>query len=271
VIGARPADGGTMEVVANALLAQTRAVFALILHEIRVRGSQSRFDFLLVLAEPAGQMTIMMVIFTAMRRAPDFGTSLMLFMGTGIIPYFLFTHVSARTMGAVRNVLIIRSTPLIQPLDMFVARAIIEVLTMTIVAALFLTFLAGTGVKGAYPLYPLKAFEAFAATILLGVGVGLVNGVIGGLFRTYSVIYGVLVRSLIFMSAVFYVPDFLVPQIRDVISWNPLIHGVQWFRTGFYFNYPTLVLDRSYLLEWGAGTLLLGLILERIFRKKLMP
>lgn len=255
---------------AEGLRAQVRVVIALMLREMRLRSVHSRFSYLLALLEPILQLALMMTIFTYIGRRPEFGTSLLLFLGTGILPFFLFTHVSGRTTGAIRASGLVRALAPIQPLDIMLARALLETLTLLFVAVLLFTFIYATGVKEAIPIRPMLAIEGFAATAFLAIAFGLINGVIGAFFRLWAVFYGVASRSLIFLSGVFFVPDFMPPPIRAVLSWNPLLHGLEWFRSGFYLTYPTLTLDKGYILGFAVVSLLIGLALERVFRARLI-
>lgn len=258
------------ETLFEGLRIQLRVIAALALREIQLRSVHSRLSYLLALLEPILQLTMMMSIFTIIGRQPDFGTSLLLFLGTGILPYFLFTHVSGRSTGAIRASGLVRALTLVQPVDIMLARALLETATLLVVAVLLFGFIYITGVRDAIPSRPMLAIEGFAATALLAIGIGLINGVIGTFFHLWAVIYGVASRSLIFMSGVFFVPDFMPPSIRYVLSWNPLLHGLEWFRSGFYLTYPTLTLSKPYLIGFGVGSLLIGLALERVLRSRLI-
>jgi len=265
-----PEQGFGPRRLAEGFRAQGRVVIALMLREMRLRSVHSRLSYLLALLEPILQLTMMMTIFTYIGRRPEFGTSLLLFLGTGILPFFLFTHVSGRTTGAIRASGLVRALAPIQPLDIMLARALLETLTLLVVAVLLFTFIYATGVKEAIPIRPLLAIEGFAATAFLAIAFGLINGVIGAFFRLWAVFYGVASRSLIFLSGVFFVPDFMPPPIRAVLAWNPLLHGLEWFRSGFYLTYPTLTLDKGYIVGFAVVSLLIGLALERVFRARLI-
>lgn len=253
----------------SGIATQVRVIVSLMLREMRMHAKHSRLGYLLELLEPVLQLSLMLAVFTVIGRRPDFGTSLFLFMGTGMVPYFTFVHVSSRAMGAIRSTSLARNLPLVKPLDLLLARALLEILQLAIVAVALFAFIAIVlGVHDARPIEPLTAISAFCATAVLAIGVGILNGVIGSLFRLWAVIYGVFARSLLFLSAIFYVPDFMPKVIRDWLVWNPVLHGVEWFRTGFYMGYPTLTLDKGYLLSCGLGSVFLGLILERALRRR---
>jgi capsular polysaccharide transport system permease protein len=48
------------------------------------------------------------------------------------------------------------------------------------------------------------------------------------------------------------------------MSYNPMMHAIALFRTGFYPNYPTGLLDTSYLFYSAIAALFIGIVLERI-------
>ena len=250
---------------------QARVVVSLMLREMRMHTRHSRLSYVLELLEPMLQLTMMLGVFSAINRQADFGTSMFLFLGTGMIPYFTFVHISSKAMGAVRGGGLTKSVPLVKPLDLMLARAFLEVLQLAVVMILLFSFIyLVIEVPDAWPIRPLNAVAAFVVTAAMAIGVGIVNGVIGSFFRLWALVYGVFARSLLFLSAVFYVPDYMPTQIRDWLVWNPVLHGVEWFRTGFYLTYPTLTLSKPYLIGWAIGSIFLGLTLERALRNRRM-
>ena len=62
----------------------------------------------------------------------------------------------------------------------------------------------------------------------------------------------------------------MMPEwIRDILAWNPVLHAVDWFRSGFFREYEPHWLDRSYLAIIAVVTLLAGLSLERGLQRRL--
>ena len=56
---------------------------------------------------------------------------------------------------------------------------------------------------------------------------------------------------------------------RDVLSWNPLLHAIDWCRTGFFSTYQPHWLDRRYLMMVAVVAMMAGLSLERGLRRRL--
>ena len=106
------------------------------------------------------------------------------------------------------------------------------------------------------------------ATALAAFGTGLLNGAVVVFATAYRLVWTLVARSLLFFSGVFFVVETLSPHIRDLMWWNPLLHGVIWFRAGIYGNYPTATLSYAYLAGYILFVALLGLSLERMARRR---
>lgn len=241
-------------------------IWMLIRRELLISFRVSRSGHLLVLIEPVAQFAMMYVIFSAIQRQPGFGTSLGLFLATGLIPYFMFLHLSSRVMGAIRSYRSFARIPTVTPLDVAIARGTLEFFSLLVFATVVLAILQASG-QSAAPRHP----ETLAAAVLTigaaAFGVGLINGVLSHMFKFYALAYSILARSALFFSAVFYVPATLPAQARTYISYNPILHAVEWFRTGIYSSYPAFDLSYGYLAGWAIATISLGVMLLSVTKR----
>jgi capsular polysaccharide transport system permease protein len=71
-------------------------------------------------------------------------------------------------------------------------------------------------------------------------------------------------------SGVLFVPDALPRQAAYWLSFNPALQCVEWTRSAYYLGYGVSILDKTYLISWGIGTVLVGLALERFVRGKIL-
>jgi capsular polysaccharide transport system permease protein len=67
-------------------------------------------------------------------------------------------------------------------------------------------------------------------------------------------------------SGVWFVADALPDTVRHIIAYHPVLQVVEWMRSAYYEGYGSLVLDRSYVIEFGCVTIFCGLLLERAMR-----
>ncbi len=97
-------------------------------------------------------------------------------------------------------------------------------------------------------------------------GFGLCNSAFTRYFHDWVVliwIWGRIMRRrrlLMLASGVFFIADLLPLAYRNVVVWNPLLHGIEWFRWGLYGNYPIMTLDIAYFLISAAGIFFIGIV-----------
>jgi ABC-type polysaccharide/polyol phosphate export permease len=209
-----------------------------------------------------------LVFAVMMRGRPPIGDEFFIFYYTGIIPYHLFVHTSTSMTYAITSNGSLLQLPLVGTFDVLIARAVLELVTDTLVAVILLAGFGAAGL-GVLP-HDLPGVSASVCAVwLFGCGFGFVNAVITAFFKSWDKIWSQLIRILYFCSGIFYVPGMMPDWIRDILAWNPILHAVDWFRSSFFQEYDPYWLDRSYLSTAAVVTLLAGLGLERGLRRRL--
>mgnify|MGYP003368142079 CR=1 FL=1 len=247
---------------------QARVVWALILRETQTRFGDTRLGYVWALIEPIAHVAILSGLYKLLQRSAPVGT-LETFFITGIMPFFLFNHTASRLSRALSANFMLLRLPPVTALDVMAARAILQGVTWVVVFLILLIGLTLMG-KGLWPAHPEVCALAALVTFFLGCGVGMINAVLNGLFKSWDRVYTALTRPLYLLSGIFYVVDYLPEQARRALSWNPLVHAIEWFRTGFFRNFTSLTLDPQYLITWAVGSMFLGLCLERVFRSRII-
>ncbi|MEH6547542.1 MAG: ABC transporter permease, partial [Sneathiella sp.] len=178
-----------------------------------------------------------------------------------------FTKLSRSLMTTFNANQALLTYPLIKEVDTLFARLILISATYILIMLLFYSGLMMLNLAE-FPAQPVILLQAFCVTGLLGLGFGTLNAVIISMWDSWQQIEKILTRPLFFLSGIFYVPSQLPPEAIAILKWNPVLHLVEWMRTGYYYNYDSSVLDKSYPLVIATVLVLLGLLGERIFRKK---
>ncbi len=106
-------------------------------------------------------------------------------------------------------------------------------------------------------------FAAYLALALIGFGIGSINAVISQYSSSWQQIESLLQRPLFLLSGVFFTPDHFPSEFIAWLSWNPLMHAMEWLRYGYYEGYRSDFIDFGYVIAWGLGTTLIGLTAER--------
>lgn len=256
--------GAKME---HVLITQGRVIGALILRETRTTFGASQLGYLWAILNPAIGIAVLTAIFTTIGHPPPFGSSLALFFATGFLTFELYKKLSGSLMLSFDANKPLMLFPLVQATDVLIARALLIVATYILVMVLFYTGLIILDLAS-LPAHPDQVFQAIVATSLLGIGMGTTNAVIYSVFKTWKQIEEIYSRPLFFMSAIFYIPDNFPTEIVSVLSWNPVLHLVEWMREGYYPNYNSSVLSKPYVLSVAFVLLLIGFAGERLYRKK---
>lgn len=253
----------------QAIIHQSRIIFALLLREMKTRFGETQLGYAWALVEPISHLALLAVVFTAMNRGqPPIGESLLVYYFTGVLPYLTFSNTIMHVQFGIeanRNLLQI---PMVTNVDVFFARGLLEFMTQLAVAAIMLTIFYIAGL----PSVPNQVELCLAAMFFVwtfAFGIGICNAVMIHFFKSWDHLFANVVRALYFTSGIFYSPIDMPDWIRDILVWNPLLQGVDWFRSAFYSIYEPNWLDRGYLVMWACAMLMLGLGMERSLRRKL--
>ena len=204
-------------------LQRLRVLFALMVRDMSAKFGRSVGGYLWAIAEPLGGIVLLAVAFSLALRLPPIGTSFLFFYATGVIPFSLYSKVAGGAANAVRANRGLLTYSVVTPLDAVLASALLEVLTMSVVAlVLFAGIILVDDV--AVNFEPIRVVRAFAMAAVLGLGVGTLNCVLFGFFPTWKNIWGVLTRPLFLVSGVFFTFNSAPPAFQEVLWYNPITH-----------------------------------------------
>jgi capsular polysaccharide transport system permease protein len=248
---------------------QRRVVFALMLRNIRTRFGGHGLGYLLAIAWPIVHMLCFFSVFIFAGRTAPYGDSILLFIGTGTVPFMTFSYLSRFMMMAVLITRPLLGFPEVKILDVLLASALLETLAACLVTILMLVIAWFIGIDF-MPKDVVQAVFAFGAALLLGLGFGLINGVLVLAIRFWGVFVALEIIVLWIASGIGFVPDALPEVARHILAYNPMLQVVEWMRSAYYDGYGDLLLDRGYPIAFGMGAVFLGLLLERAMRGYLL-
>ncbi|MBV8888121.1 MAG: tetratricopeptide repeat protein [Alphaproteobacteria bacterium] len=253
------------------LRAQGRVLNALIIRETRTRFGEARLGYGWALIEPILHILVLSLVFAVlMQGRPPIGTHFFVFYYTGLLPYYLFVHTSSAMTYAITSNGALLQLPLVTTFDVVLARGVLEAVTDLLVAAILLAGFTAMGLD-AVPADVGTASVSLLAIAGLGCGCGFINAVLDALFKSWDKVWVQLTRVLYFCSGIFYVPGMMSERVRDCLAWNPVLQGIDWFRSGFFPFYEPHWLDRGYVAVLAVTAMLAGLGLERGLRRRLSP
>lgn len=251
-----PAAGRTT----NRSFASLRTIAALILREMSARYGRTPGGYIWAILEPLAAILFLSLGFSLVMRSPSLGTSFLLFYASGYLPFGLYNILSNTTARAIRFSAGLLKYPAVTWLDAVAARFILNSITQILIGALLIggimSLVDAHAVFSAGPV-----LEATALAMLLGLGVGMLNCVLLGLFPIWDTVWTILTRPLFLASGVIFIYEDLPPSAQDVLWYNPLIHITGLFRTGIFPTYTAAYVTPLYVIMLSLTLLTLGLIL----------
>ncbi|MCY0096389.1 ABC transporter permease [Hoeflea ulvae] len=255
--------------IGAALREKRNVMGAVILRDVRSRYFNHGLGFLIVSIWPLVHMLTLLAIYKFIGRQAPYGDSLNVFFATGLIPTLSFMYVS-RFMSL--SLLLNRpmlAFPVVTVVDIMAARAFLEITAAVLTLCFLFSILLFLG-DNPFPADPHQAAYAYLASLLLAVGVGSIAGVIVMFMPFFATVYALTMIFVYVLSGILFVPSSLPEPIAYALSWNPVLHLVEWMRTAYYLGYSDKYLDKTYVLGFGMTSLCLGLLMERVFRLRML-
>lgn len=246
----------------SGLEVQKAAVKALFLREIKTRFGKFRLGYLWAALEPMAHMLILLSIigFIMHRTMPDI--SFPVFLINGIIPFFVFSNISNRSIGAIEaNQGLFNYRP-VRPIDTIIARAILESLIYAFVYILLMIIVGLLGEEFEI-VNVITLILTWFFLIILSSGVGLIFMVISKTMPETEKFLPILIKPLYFISCIMFSLHNIPKEYWPYLLWNPIVHIVELSRASVVPGYSSDGVSLYYLAFCSLLTLFIGLALYR--------
>jgi ABC-type polysaccharide/polyol phosphate export permease/tetratricopeptide (TPR) repeat protein len=256
--------------LADDIVVRGRVIYAIMLRDIRTRFGQTKLGYFWAVMEPITHLMTLGTVFYAVNHSlPPVGDNMFLFYITGLVPFLMFSHVSHDVMSASEANNAMLQLPIVKRTDIMMAHALRQFATEICVGIIIFSIAALLGERG-LPADPMTAMIAVTLLWLLAIGVGAFNLVILEAFPSYETLYASLIRLLYVASGIYFSPISMPDWVRDILVWNPVLQGIEFFRSGFFPQYDPHWVDVNYLLIWVVASIGIGFALERALRSRMV-
>lgn len=251
------------------------SIVALMIRNIQKRfitnvHSKRSLTFLWIFLEPMMHIAIWLIIKMSYRIGGQTSLAMPLFILLGAVPWLLTSKMlqsSVNIISSNKNLLVFRQ---IRPIDFIISSLFAEVGVYALVVIIFLSLFYWYNIHWqinsfAYWLVNLFSYVMFVAGTMLIFSVG------GFFFKFLGKFMTVLVRSLYFISGIFFSAEMIPVAYRDYLLLNPLFQIIEISRECFT-QHPLhgVVVDPIYLFKCAVVSLALGLGIYVTFRNKMM-
>ena len=239
-----------------------RTIAALMLREMGTSYGRSPGGYIWAILQPIGMIFILSLAFSLVLRAPSLGTSFVLFYATGYLPFSFFDTIVQKIGSSIRFSRALLSYPGVTWIDAVIARLLLNMITSGVVFCLVISGIL-VRVETRTILDLVHVINGVMICVLVGLGVGLCNAVLGGLWPIWGQIWGIFSRPLFLASGVFFLYEDMPSTAQNILWWNPLLHGTGLVRAGFYPTYQAEYTSLIYSYGLALVLIALGLIFMR--------
>lgn len=268
--GYEQSTGDVIRGIWRSLAARVRIAGAVAMRQIKIRSGHDWYGYLFEIIEPVIIISLFSLMMTMHRAvSPPVGDSYPLFIATGYLPFKAFSFISNDLRRALGRDSGIFDVPMVNHFDAIFGVFLLKALTVLVIV---MVVIVGMNLVGftVVPGDPLDSLAGLAFMGLFAFGFGLLISVITEVFPMLSYLYKMLTYKLLFVSGVFFLPELMPPELRYYLAYNPLLHGIAWFRSAFIDGFDSSVLDRGYFVWWTLGIVAAAFLSLRVCRARLV-
>ena len=250
----------TLPTILRSARLQVRVVGALLLRELHTRFGRENIGFLWLVAEPGLFCLGVTLMWGAIKPAHEHGVPVVAFVITGYVPLTMWRHCVFRAVKAFEangSLLFHRQ---VTPLDIILARVVLEVYGTIIagllvsIAAMLLGFMDPPADIGLVYLGTLYHVAFCLACALLFASLSERSEMLEKFVSVFTYL-------AIPFSGAFAMVDWLPQSFHPILYWSPSVHSVEMIRAGQFGSKVHAHYDLAFMTWINAALLLIGLSL----------
>lgn len=213
---------------------------SLIVRDIRTRFAGGMLGYGWAILIPTTWVLAITLFFQWVGRSSPISADLPIFIATGMLPYLMFRQmitVLMRTCKAHRHLLTLGPTTCE---DLFTAATLLELMNALIVWLVVLGLAAGFSTVP-LPADPLRLIAGILLAWMLGASFGRLAAILADISDSAQRIVPIILRPLFWVSGIFFIASELPDAALSVLWFNPLLHIVEYIRTGMFSNFSSHV------------------------------
>ena len=202
----------------------SHSVRTLMLREMMARFGRHEIGYLWAILEPMMHVAVFSLIFYFIRARDSLGMNVILFVATGVIPLFIYLKTYNHLTNALKQNRPLLNHSRVQPMDIYLARALLELFTHILVFIVFVSFIYMFVDKYSFGSAWSVLSNMFGLWIF-GIGAGLALGSLVVFAESIKNVMDGLNRLIYITSGVFFTLD-MMPASVAVSTYNRCISSM---------------------------------------------
>ena len=249
-------------------LVQCDVIKALVLREARTRFGNNCLGFLWAFIEPIICIITFYGVFYFLNRSTFYGSNIISFITTGLIPFMLFRQITIAAMNAIDANKALLFYPQVKLLDLIIARSLLEIGTIVSVFIVIM-FLNCIYINNFQIDNPLNVLMALFTTGFFAMSCGLIFSGLSIYSDTVKRVVPPAIRVLFYISGIFFSISSLSNNLKSILLINPILHLVEMLRSGWFITYESNEYSCRYVLYISIYLTFIGLALLNFSKNKL--
>ncbi|NPD68334.1 ABC transporter permease [Lichenicola cladoniae] len=212
---------------------QLRVIGALIIRELHTRYGRENIGFLWVVGEPILFCAGVAILWTAIRPAHEHGLPMTAIVVTGYVPLTMWRHCIMRAVKAFESNGSLLFHRQVTPLDIILARVLLEVAGTLIAGVLVAAGAMVLGFMAPPEDYGLLYF-GLVFQMFFSLGSALLIAALSELSELVEKSVGVLSYLALPFTGAFTMVDWLPPHFRWILLWSPSVNNIEMIRGGWF-------------------------------------
>lgn len=251
------------QTLADGWAVQRRVIFALLMREVLTRFGRHNIGFLWMFVEPMVFTLFVAGLWTVLGMGHVSSIPIVAFAVTGYSSVLMWRNVPSRLIRAVEPNAALMYHRYVRLLDVYLARALLEVVGVIISFAALTMAMWVAGVI-AFPEDPLKVVLGTLLTAWFGVALALNVGALSERGELVEKVWHPLSYILFPLSGAAYLVDALPSYAQPYALLFPMVHGTEMVREGYFGSVFIAHYSVGYLLSVNLVLTLLGLAQTRV-------
>ena len=249
---------------------QIRVIGALLMREVLTRYGRHNIGFLWLFVEPMLFTLGVTALWVVTKTAHGSNMPIVAFALTGYSSVLVWRNTVSRTAGAIMPNLSLMYHRNVHVIDVFASRIILEIFgagTSFVVLTIF--FLSINWIL--VPDNILEVDFRWSMLAWFGASLALFIGSISERSEIVEKIWHPVSYLLFPLSGAGFMVDWLPSQAQKVVSYLPMVHGVEILREGFFGSMVHAHYSVSYMFSCNLVLTLFGLAMERDVSRRVEP
>lgn len=246
-----------------------RMIAALVIREMGSTYGPSPGGYLWAVISPVGAVILLSTAMSFFIHSPALGTSFTLFYATGYLPFDIYSQIQSKVSASMKFSRALLAYPSLIWVHAIAARFLLNFLTaVAVFCIVFVGILAVIDTRTVIDIRPIV--EGLFLAGLLGLGVGMMNCLLMGLFPVWERVWAVISRPLFLASGILFLYDGMPRFAQEILWWNPLVHVIGLVRRGFYPTYHANYVSIPYVSLLSLILIALAILFLRRYHQRVL-